>query len=106
MQVIPALAVPNQTLTVQLAGQPVRLNIYTGAVAADPFTAVYMDVLVNDAPVIEGVVCLDAVRIVRDAYLGFIGDFAWFDTQGSDNPVYTGLGARWVLIYLEVADLT
>ena len=44
-------------------------------------------------------------RIVRDTYLGFLGDLAFFDLQGEDDPYYTGLGDRWVLGYLTTADL-
>ena len=44
-------------------------------------------------------------RIVRDLYLGFVGDFIWFDTQGSSDPIYMGLGSRFILVYLAPADL-
>jgi hypothetical protein len=29
----------------------------------------------------------------------------WFDTQGASDPVYTGAGSRFQLVYLEPADL-
>jgi hypothetical protein len=98
MLIVPTLAHPNQTLTVSLASQPVRLNIYQ-----NPY-GVFMDVLVNDAAIVTGVICHNANPIVRSAYLGFTGDFAWLDTQGRDDPDYTGMGLRWVLAYLEVGD--
>lgn len=99
MQVILLRAVPNQTLAVPLAGQNCRLNVYqkTGGL--------FMDVRLNDQPVILGVICQNANRIIRDLYLGFIGDFAFFDTQGSDDPIYTGLGNRFQLVYIEASEL-
>lgn len=99
MLIVPLQATPNQTLNVVLANQPCTIHIFQTA------TGLYVDLYVNSVVIISGVICLDTVRIVRDAYLGFIGDLAFFDTQGSDDPVYTGLGARWILAYLETADL-
>jgi len=64
-----------------------------------------MDVLVGGTTIISGVICENLNRIVRDAYLGFSGDFAWYDTQGTSDPVYTGIGTRFVLLYLTPDDL-
>lgn len=93
-QVIPLNAVPSQTLSVTLAGQAFTLNVYQKS------TGLFMDVYINDALIAGGVLGLNGVRIVRDAYLGVIGDFAFVDTQGSDDPTYTGLGSRWLLVYV------
>ena len=65
----------------------------------------FCDLLVNDTLIIGGVICENANVIVRDAYLGFVGDIAFFDTQGTSDPSYTGLGSRWILVYLAPADL-
>lgn len=99
MQVIPTLATASQTLTVQLAGQSSRINIYQKS------TGLFADLYVNDSLIIGGVLALDANRIVRSAYLGFIGDLAFFDMHGSDDPIAEGLGIRWILVYLEAADI-
>ena len=100
MQIIPLNPVPNQTLNIQLGGQDCDLNV------TQSFFGVFVDVYVSNAPIIVGVLCENRNRIVRSAYLGFIGDLAFVDTQGSDNPFYTGLGVRFQLLYLEPADLT
>ena len=50
---------------------------------------------------IGGVICQHTNLIVRNAYFGFIGDLAFLDQQGADDPVWTGLGTRWVLGYIE-----
>ena len=49
--------------------------------------------------------CENLNVIVRDAYLGFIGDLAFYDTQGDTAPVYTGLGSRYVLEYFAPSEL-
>lgn len=100
MLIIPLNPVPAQTLTAQLDGQPTRIDVLQKA------TGIFLNLYVNDVAIITGVICQDANRIVRDAYLGFIGDLAFYDTQGDADPYYTGLGSRWVLAYLEVADLS
>jgi len=99
MQIVPLQAVPNQTLTVNLNSQITQINVYQGR------RVLFMDVLLDNAPIVYGVSCLNLNRIIREAYLGYSGDFAFIDSQGSDDPVYTGLGSRFNLAYLEPADL-
>jgi hypothetical protein len=94
MMSIPLAAVPSQTLTTVLSGQPCRLNIYQKS------TGLFLDLLVNDALVLGGVLCRNGVGIVRDAYLGFLGDLVFYDTQGDDDPTYDGLGERFILGYV------
>ena len=93
-QTIPINAVPSQALKVVLGGQICTINIYQKS------TGLFLDLYVNDALIIGGALCLNGVNIVRDAYLGFVGDLVFSDTQGADAPVYTGLGSRWLLFYL------
>ena len=99
MLAIPVQAVPSQTLAVLLAGQDCRINLYQRS------TGLYLDLYLSGALVIGAVPCLNANRVVRSAYLGFTGDLAVFDTQGSADPDCSGLGARWLLVYLEAADI-
>jgi hypothetical protein len=99
MLVIPLQPLPNQTLQVQVADQACTLNVYQQAYG------LYVDVLLDGAVVIAGVIAENLNRIVRNAYLGLDGDFCFLDTQGSDDPIYTGLGTRWQLLYLAEADL-
>lgn len=98
-QIIALNQVPNQTLLTPVANQNCRLNIFQKT------NGMFIDVLVDEEPIIQGVLCLDRVRIVRDAYLGFIGDFMFVDLEGTSDPVYTGLGTRYVLAYLEAAEV-
>jgi hypothetical protein len=67
--------------------------------------ALYMDVSVSDAVVVAGVLCRNWVRVVRGRYLGLAGDFAFWDTQGSADPLSAGLGSRWLLFYVQPSEL-
>lgn len=91
--VVPLIATPAQTLAIQLGGQSCRLAVYQKAFG------VFVDVYVNDALVIGGVIARNLDRMVRSAYLGFVGDLYFFDTAGVDDPLYPGFGSRYVLIY-------
>ena len=55
--------------------------------------------------IIAGVLCQNLNRIVRSLYLGFVGDFMFNDNQGDTDPVYTGFGGRYQLVYFAPADL-
>ncbi len=98
---IPTQPVPNQTLQVQLDNQNCTINIYQ--LAYGLFMDVVCSTMTNGG--LYGVLCENINRIVRDLYLGFSGDFVWVDTEGSADPIYTGLGGRYQLVYLEPSDL-
>jgi hypothetical protein len=59
----------------------------------------FVDVYVNDALVIGGVAARNDDPIVRSAYLGFLGDLYFHDTQGASDPTYGTLGTSHVLLY-------
>lgn len=100
MKIIPLTATPSQTLIVSLTGQICQIDVY------QKFYGLFVDLYVAGSLIIGGVLSEDLNRIVRSVYLGFIGDLCFIDTQGSDDPEYTGLGDRYVLAYLEEADLS
>lgn len=93
MQVIPLRPVAAQTETVSLANQNCRLRFVQYA------TGLYADIYVNDALLIGGVVCQDRNPLVRGAYLGFVGNLTFYDMQGREDPYYTELGSRFILVY-------
>ena len=99
MLIVPLQPVASQTVNAPLGNQPTTLNVY------QKDTGLFMDVYVNGSLIIGGVICNNADRIVRNAYLGFVGDFVWIDTQDASDPYYTGIGSRWFLAYLEAADV-
>lgn len=99
MQIIPVTAVPNQIEVVPLDGQSYIIAINQRS------TGLYMDVFMNGAPIVLGVICENRNLIIRNRYLGATGDFFFFDTQGESDPEYTGLNNRYLLVFAEEADL-
>jgi hypothetical protein len=92
-QVVPLLPVASQALSISLGGQPVQLRVYARTFG------VYVDVLVNDALIIGGVVARNLNALVRSEYLGFFGDLFFVDMVGREDPKVDGLGSRFVLVY-------
>jgi len=99
MLVVPIQPLPNQNFQATLGGQQVSMTIF------QTDFGLFANIVSDNRSIVNGVICEDNNRLVRDAYLGFIGDMIIVDTQGSDDPIYTGLGSRWQLIYLEAADI-
>lgn len=92
-QAVPTLVTAAQSLTTQLGGQAVTLDI------TQRDEGLFTDVYVNDALIIGGVLVQNDNAIVRSAYLGFAGDLYFHDTQGGlSDPSYSDLG-RLALLY-------
>lgn len=100
MQTIPIKSVPNQVLTVMLTGQLTKIELSTSSDGL-----MYASIYLNDAAIVTGVICQNLNRLIRDAYHGFAGDLAFYDTQGSNDPTYDGLGVRYQLTYLTAAEV-
>jgi hypothetical protein len=98
MKIIPLAAVPSQSMNVVLGGQNCSLNVY------QKIQGIYVDVYLSGAAVATTVLALDRNRIVRKDDGTFIGDLAFFDTQGVTDPVYNEFGTRYKLAYLEPQD--
>jgi hypothetical protein len=99
MKIIPLQAVPSQSLSVVLDGQNCQINVYQKS------TGMFLDLAVNNLPIISAAICRDRVRLVRTTYQGFVGDLSFIDTMGTADPAYAGLGAQFQLLYLQAADL-
>lgn len=99
MREIPLLREPSQTCSVVLEGQSCQVSVYQKS------TGVFLDLRINHEPVAMAVLCHDRVRLIRETYSGFVGDLAFVDTQGREDPIYTGFGGRFKLMYLEASDL-
>lgn len=93
--VLPLAPEPSQSVTVTIGDQRMTLDVYQKRFG------LFVDVYVNDALVIGGVLARNLLKIVRSAYLGFVGDVFFYDTQGTDDPVYSGLGDRFVFLYTD-----
>lgn len=115
--VVPLQPVASQRLSIALGGQNCAIKIYfksilvplAAEIASDPppygrVNPCFLDLYVVTAQgltqqIITGVLCQDRNRIVRDTYLGFVGDLAFIDTRGTSDPTRADLGTRYLLTY-------
>lgn len=105
-QIIPVTEAPSQSITVTLAGQLCVINLYTKStnipaqnpneIASDPtpryenVNPCFIDLFLNGSttPVVGGVYVRQGSLIVRDTYLGFVGDLAVLDMSGAgEDPI-------------------
>lgn len=91
--------VEEQTVNVTLNNQPCSIRLVQRE------SAIYMDLSLRGNPILQGVPCWYANKIVRYSYLGFSGDLVFLDTEGSEDPYYSQLGSRFKLFYLTEAEL-
>ncbi len=99
MMVIPVQALPNQQFQAQLGNQACTIELVQAAYGL--FCTLY----VSGSLVVATVLCENLTEIVRDSYLGFVGDLAFLDTQGTSDPIFTGLGTRYQMLYLDESNL-
>jgi hypothetical protein len=107
MLIVPTQAVPAQSLNITLNGQSVTLDLY----AAGADERIFVNTYVNGALILGGTFGNIGVRLIRDLYLGFEGDFVFNDTMpapvlGPEQVQWEGLGQRWQMLYLFPAELT
>lgn len=93
MQIIPLSAVPSQALSVLLSGQNCQINVY------EKSNGVYLDLFINNVAVVSGQLCLDRDPMVTKVYLGFVGTLQFSDILGTTDPVSSGFGERYFLVY-------
>lgn len=113
MQEIPISPLPSQTLQGVFGGQNCQIALYTrdgysmgDATFSTPGSILLFDLTVNGVVITTAALCLNIKRLlINRQYMGVIGDFMFVDTQGENDPVYTGLGSRYQLLYLEQSDL-
>lgn len=92
--------VPSQQVSCVLGGQNCQIAIYQKG------NNVYVDLNSDGTDMSIAVIGLNAVPLDScNSYDGFEGNLYFIDTQGSDDPQYTGFGSRWVLIYLTAVEV-
>jgi hypothetical protein len=100
MLTIPIQPVPSQQVFVVLGGQNCAINIYQKG------CRVYVDLTSNGTAMCIAALAHNAVGLdACNAYDGFQGDLYFIDTQGLDDPQYTGMGSRWKLVYLTASEV-
>jgi hypothetical protein len=98
MLIVPLQPLASQVVQVMLGGQACTIGVYSKG------GSMFADITVAGAPLRTCQLCLNGVLLVRFNYLGFVGDLVFVDLQGNTDPLYTGLGTRYVLVYLAPAD--
>jgi hypothetical protein len=98
MQNIPLQPVPSQQLQVVLGGQNCQIAVYLLG------KHLFVDLNVNGADISIAVRARDVIPLVPTAYLGFIGNLLFTDTQGLTDPTFDGLGTRYQLVYLTPSE--
>lgn len=98
MQEIPLQATPSQLTNVVLGGQNCQISIYQKA------QGLFVDLNVNGTDLVVGVIARDCVPLMAREYEVFAGNLIFVDTEGSNDPTYDGLGARYGLVYLSEAE--
>ena len=99
MQSVFLQPVPSQQTQVVLNGQSCVISVYVKN------QSMFFDLAVNGIQIASAIQCKNLVSLVPTSYLGFTGWLLFYDKQGTDDPIYTGLGSRWVMLYLTSADL-
>ncbi|EKN5157557.1 hypothetical protein ACPX3P_000674 [Yersinia enterocolitica] len=89
----------SQSIFITLEGQSCLIRI----IQRD--SSIYMDLTVNGDPILQGVPCLYANKIVRYKYLGFRGDLFFLDNEGQSDPQWNGLADRFPLYFITEAEL-
>ena len=97
---IPIQAVPSQQVLCILDGQNCQIAIYQKG------SRVFVDINSNGVDMCIASRAHNGVPIDPcNSYDGFQGNLLFIDTQGLEDPQYTGFGTRWFLIYLDPAEL-
>jgi len=98
MQEVPIKPVPSQNFYIVINQLVNSINLYTRG------NYLYFDLTVNNVPITRCTICRNIAKLVKQGYLGYDANFVFLDTEGETDPVYTGLGTRYKLFYLDAAE--
>lgn len=96
---LPVKAEPNQRFSVVLNNQDCTIELF------QRYDRLYLNLFVNDAPVVLGVVCLDRVNLAITSSPLFKGFLYFADTLGDSAPQWEGLGSRYWLIFAREEEM-
>ncbi len=90
--------IPSQSIQTTLDGQICEIVIYQKS------QGLFVDVSSNGVQIVSAVIAQDANPIICRDYAGFSGNLLFIDTQGNQDPEYSGLGSRFSLVYLNAEE--
>lgn len=117
MMTVPLISEPAQTLSFIAANQSCAISLYSLQTPGDilnsstttlltGYPALYMDLSVGGVSIYECRLCRNLIPLLLGSeYFGFVGNFVFVDTLSNTDPIYTGLGSQYQLVYLEASDL-
>lgn len=91
--VIPIQPRANQVFSCILDGQSAQISLTTTD------NGLFADIIYNGVPVANGRLCLDRTDINPNRYNGLPQFLGFADLTGQTDPVYTGFGTQYILIY-------
>lgn len=96
--IVPLQPDANQTVSAVLDGQSAQITLTTTDYG------LFADVVYNGVAVANARLCLDRTDINPNRYLGMPQGLFFVDTQGRIDPIYTGFGTRYLLVYGDPAS--
>ena len=91
--VVPLQPLANQEFSCVLDGQTAQISLTTTDYG------LFADIVYNGVVVINSRLCLDRTDLNPSRYLGMPQGLFFVDTQGTSDPVYTGFGTQYLLVY-------
>ena len=95
---IPLQAVANQAFSCILDNKAAQITITTTDYG------LFADVVYDGTAVAAGRLCLDRTDINPNRYLGLPQFLGFVDLTGTTDPVYTGFGTQYLLVYGDPSD--
>lgn len=94
---------PNQSVSANITEKDGTTHIVDIKLRTMPDGYLIIDMGVDDTPVFYGRRCVNKMPLM----LGYpmTGNFYFYDQFGNTDPVYTGLGDRYLLIYDDEYEL-
>ncbi|MGV7078500.1 phage baseplate plug family protein [Testudinibacter sp. P80/BLE/0925] len=91
---IPLQPIPAQRLSCSLGGQNLDISLTTRL-----HNQVYISIFADSKPVVINRLCLNLAPIIGTDYLPINGNLVFADSQGHNDPEWSGLGSRYKLYW-------
>lgn len=91
-------AAANQQFTTVLDNQTAQFTLTTTE------EGLFADIVYNGVSIAAGRLCLDRTNLNSSPYTGLPQGLFFVDLQGTADPVYTGFGTRYLLLYGDPDD--
>jgi hypothetical protein len=97
-QVIPVLPLAIQTFSCVLDNQTAQFTL------TSTDGGLFADIVYNGVSIAAGRICLDRTNLNSSPYTGLPHGLFWVDLLGTSDPVYTGFGTQYLLLYGDPDD--